>query len=146
MAIETFHAVAKSIGGLKVSCTSRNFEFILDEPKNLGGSNEAMNPVEALLSSLGGCKVIVARSFAKMHGINLKDIRVELEGELDPDGFMGKNKEAKIGFSSIVSNIYIDADNTDEEITNFVAFIDRTCPVADTIHNAPTTKTKIHKI
>jgi len=39
MANETFRAVAKSIGGMKVSCTSRNFEFILDEPKNLGESN-----------------------------------------------------------------------------------------------------------
>ena len=99
--------MAKSIEGLKVSCTSRNFEFILDEPKNLGGSDEGMNPVEALLASLGACKVIVARSFAKMHRIKLNDIRVELDGELDPDGFMGKNKEAKIGFSSIVSTFYI---------------------------------------
>ena len=146
MANETFNAVAKSIGGLKVSCTSRNFEFILDEPKSLGGSNEGMNPVEALLASLGACKVIVARSFANSHGINLKDIRIELEGELDPDGFMGKNKEAKIGFSTIVSKFYIDSTNTDEEISNFVAFIDRTCPVADTIKHAPSTKTTIHKI
>lgn len=145
MANETFRAVAKSVGGLKVSCISRDFEFILDEPKNLGGSNQGMNPVEALLSSLGACKVIVARSFAKMHKIDLKDIRVEVEGQLDPDGFMGKNKDAKIGFSSIVSKFYIDADNTDEEISKFVDFINATCPVADTIHNAPTTTTEIHK-
>lgn len=45
MAKETFSAMAKSIEGLKVSCTSRNFEFILDEPKSLGGSDEGMNPV-----------------------------------------------------------------------------------------------------
>lgn len=144
MAKETFNAVAKSIGGLKVSCTSRDFEFIIDEPKNLGGSNEGMNPVEALLASLGACKVIVARSFARIHHIKLNDIRVECSGELDTDGFMGKNKEAKIGYSSIVSNIYIDADNTEQEIADFVSFIDRTCPVADTIKNAPTTKTEIH--
>lgn len=146
MANETFRAVAQSMGGMKVSCTSRNFEFILDEPKNLGGSNEGMNPVEALLSSLGACKVVVARSFAEMHNINLKDIRLEIEGILDPDGFMGKNKAAKIGFSEIVSKFYIEADNTDEEISDFIAFIDRTCPVADTIKNAPTTKTEIHKL
>lgn len=144
MAKETFSAMAKSIEGLKVSCTSRNFEFILDEPKSLGGSDEGMNPVEALLASLGACKVIVARSFAKIHGIKLNDLRVELNGELDPDGFMGKNKEAKIGFSTILSTIYIDADNTDKEIADFVAFVERTCPVADTIKNAPMTKTNIH--
>ncbi|MBT2732397.1 OsmC family protein [Carnobacterium sp. ISL-102] len=146
MANETFLAVAQSMGGLKVSCTSRNFEFILDEPQKLGGSNEGMSPVEALLASLGACKVIVARSFAGMHSIHLNDIRVEVEGILDPDGFMGKNKEAKIGFSTIVSKFYIEADNTDEEISDFIAFINRTCPVADTIENAPTIKSEIHKL
>ena len=50
-----------------------------------------MNPVEALLSALGGCKCIVARAFAKKHKINLKNVEIELEGTLDPDGFLGRN-------------------------------------------------------
>lgn len=137
MAIETFKATAESKGGLKVECTSREMSFILDEPKSSGGTNEGMNPVEALLSALGACKVIVARSFAKSQGINLKSISVFEEGELDPDGFMGKNKDAKIGFSKITSKFHIEADNTDEEIEKFVAFIERTCPVQDSLVHAP---------
>lgn len=137
MAIEKFEAVVENVSGLKVSCKSRDFEFILDEPKNLGGTDTGMNPVEALLNSLGACKVIVAKSFARLHKIKLKSIRIELEGELDPDGFMGKNPNAKIGFSKITTNFFIEADNTDEEIANFVDFINRTCPVADTIENGP---------
>jgi uncharacterized OsmC-like protein len=50
----------------------------MDEPANLGGQDTAMNPVEALLCSLGACKVIVAKSFAKLQGIHLNHIRVEL--------------------------------------------------------------------
>ena len=137
MAIEKFEAVVENVSGLKVSCKSRDFEFILDEPKNLGGTDTGMNPVEALLNSLGACKVIVAKSFARLHKIKLKSIRIELEGELDPDGFMGKNPNAKIGFSKITTNFFIEADNTGEEIANFVDFINRTCPVADTIENGP---------
>ncbi|MGL4644185.1 MAG: OsmC family protein, partial [Vagococcus fluvialis] len=100
-------------------------------------TNEGMNPVEALLNSLGACKVIVAKSFARLHKMKINSIRIELEGELDTDGFMGKNPEAKIGFSKIITNFYIDADNTDEEITAYVDFINRTCPVADSLENAP---------
>ena len=137
MAVEKFEAVVESVAGLKVSCKSREFEFFLDEPKNLGGTNVGMNPVEALLNSLGACKVIVAKSFARLHKMKINNIRIELEGELDPDGFMGKNPEAKIGFSKIITNFYIDADNTDEEIAAYVDFINRTCPVADTIENTP---------
>ncbi|MGO2083122.1 OsmC family protein [Vagococcus sp.] len=137
MAIEVFKTVTESIDGLQVSCRARDFEFILDEPKSLGGTDIGMNPVEALLGSLGACKVIAAKSFARLHKINLKSVRIELEGELDTDGFMGKNPNAKIGFSKIVSNFYIEADNTEEEIKAYVAFINATCPVADTIKNAP---------
>ncbi|MBO0419260.1 OsmC family protein [Vagococcus fluvialis] len=137
MAVEKFEAVVESVAGLKVSCKSRGFEFFLDEPKSLGGTNEGMNPVEALLNSLGACKVIVAKSFARLHKMKINSIRIELEGELDTDGFMGKNPEAKIGFSKIITNFYIDADNTDEEITAYVDFINRTCPVADSLENAP---------
>ena len=145
MPVEKFEAVAESVAGLKVSCRSREFEFFLDEPKNLGGTNTGMNPVEALLSSLGACKVIVAKSFARLHKIKLNSIRFELEGELDTDGFMGKNPEAKIGFSKIITNFYIDADNTDEEIAEYVEFINRTCPVADTIENPPVMVSNIIK-
>jgi uncharacterized OsmC-like protein len=132
MAVEKFEAVVESVAGLKVSCKSRGFEFILDEQKSLCGTNE-----EALLNSLGACKVIVAKSFARLHKMKINSIRIELEGELDTDGFMGKNPEAKIGFSKIITNFYIDADNTDEEIAAYVDFINRTCPVADSLENAP---------
>ncbi len=145
MAIEKFEAVVESVNGLQVSCKSREFEFTLDEPKNLGGTNTGMNPVEALLNSLGACKVIVAKSFARMHKIDLKSIKIEIEGELDPDGFMGKNKEAKIGFSKITTNFFIEANNTEEEIEKFVTFINRTCPVADTLENSPIMISKIIK-
>lgn len=144
MAIEVFKAEAKSVSGLKVACQSRDFEFLLDEPRNLGGTDEGMNPVEALLCSLGACKVIVAKSFARLHKINLKDIRVELAGELDPDGFMGKNPQTKIGFSKIVSTFHIEADNTEEEIAAFVDFINHTCPVHDSLENAPVFETEIY--
>ena len=144
MANEIFKSTIKLQQGLQVEVTSGKHKFMLDEPPQLGGTDTGMNPVEALLGSLGACMGIVAKSFAQMHKIDLQDLKIELEGDLDPDGFMGTNKEAKIGFSSIVSTFYIDADNTDKEIADFVAFIDRTCPVADTIKNAPTTKTDIH--
>ena len=102
-----------------------------------------MNPVEAVLCALGACKCIVARCFAKPHGVNLKDIKIELEGDLDPDGFMGKNKDAKIGFSEIRSKIYIKSNSPKEKIEEFVQFIDKTCPVADTLTNSPKLVTEL---
>lgn len=87
------------------------------------------------MSALGACKAIVVKSFAKKYRINLKDIKVVCEGVLDPDGFMGINPDAKIGFSEITTRFYFDADNTDEELKEFAEFVERTCPVLDTLVN-----------
>lgn len=122
---------------------ARGHVIRLDEPTSLGGTDTGMNPVEALLSGLGGCKLIVARYFAGKHKMRINSIRIDLEGELDPDGFLGKNPDAKIGFSKIKTIYTIDADNTEEEINKYIEFIDRTCPVLDTIKHAPEFETKI---
>ena len=143
MAIEVFKSTTKLTEGMRVECTAREHQILLDEPKELGGTDTGMNPVEAVLSALGACKCIVARCFAKAHGVDIKDFKVEWEGDLDPDGFMGKNKEAKIGFSEIRSKIYIESNSPKEKIEEFVEFIDRTSPVADTLANSPKLVTEL---
>lgn len=137
MAINVFKGTAESISGLKVKCSSGNHEFILDEPEDLGGTDEGMNPIEATLCALGACKCIVAQCFAKAKGVDLKSLRVEVEGDLDPDGFMGKNPDAKIGLQNVRSNYYIESDSPEEKIRDFVKFIDKTCPVADSLDDGP---------
>ena len=136
MVKQILKAEVESLGGLQLKCSARGFEFIIDEPENVGGTNEAMNPLEALLCSLGACKMMVVRFFYQAKQINMKSMRVEILGEIDSDRLKGK-PNVKIGFSKIITNYYIDADNTDEEIKDLVAFIETTCPVKDTIVNAP---------
>ena len=92
MAIEVFKSTTKLTEGMRVECTARDHKILLDEPTGLGGTDTGMNPVEAVLCALGACKCIVARCFAKAHKIDLQDFRIELEGDLDPDGFMGKQR------------------------------------------------------
>ncbi len=146
MADTIFKAVVQSQDGLTMSCKSSNFEITLDEPKELGGNNQGMNPVELLLNAIGGCKGIVARSFAKAHGLDIKSVRIELEGTLNPDGFMGKDKDAKIGFSKIVTNYFFETDEDAEKLVEFIGFIEKTCPVIDTIVNNPTFESRLNII
>ncbi|AXG39954.1 OsmC family peroxiredoxin (plasmid) [Enterococcus gilvus] len=136
MAKQTLKAEVESLGGMRLKCSSRGFEFMIDEPTGVGGTNEAMNPLEALLCSLGACKMMVVRFFYQAKQINLHSMRVEILGDIDSDRLKGK-PDVKIGFSKIITNYYIDADNTEEEIEALVAFIEKTCPVKDTIVHAP---------
>ena len=137
MAKTQFKAVVTAKNGLTMECESRNFKFNLDEPPMLGGNDAGMNPVEALLNALGACKAIVARSFAQMKGVEFSGLRIELEGTLDPDGFMGMNPDAKIGLSEIHAKYYFKSNESQEKLEDFVKFMEKTCPVMDTIVNAP---------
>ena len=103
MAIQQFKAIGKmDMGkGLQVTANARQFQMTIDEPESLGGLDTGMTPVEVLLASLAACKAIVVKAFARLHRIKLQEISIECIGDLDPDGFLLKNKEAKKGFSHI---------------------------------------------
>lgn len=134
MAKTTFKAAAYLREGVQVKVKSRNFEVTIDEPKSLGGTDTGMNPVELLLSALGACQAIVARVYAKKFDIQMENLWIEVEGDLDIDGFLNKS-DVRPGYSDIRYNIHIETDAPREKIEEFVAFIESKCPVGDTIAN-----------
>lgn len=132
MAISTFKASAVLQPGMVVRAKSRQFEITIDEPKELGGTDTGMNPVELVLCALGACQAIVARVYAAQFKVNLEAFSMELEGDVDIDGFLNK-ANVRCGFSEVRYNIHIKSDASREKIEEFVAFIGTKCPVGDTI-------------
>lgn len=120
-------ASVRLVDGLKVEATARNHSILLDEPENIGGEDAGMTPVEGLLSSLGACMTIVAKLYAKSKGINLKAFRVELEGEGAPG--------IRPGFAKIRVKAYVTSDAPQEKVAQFIKFVERTCPVRDSVAN-----------
>lgn len=135
MSISTFKATAELQKGMVVRAKSRQFEITIDEPKELGGTDTGMNPVELVLCALGACQAIVARVYAPQFGVNLEAFSIELEGDLDIDGFLNK-ADVRSGFSEVRYNIHIKSDASYEKIEEFVAFIGTKCPVGDTISDS----------
>lgn len=133
--LTTFKAKATKLPeGMQVETKSRNFKIYIDEPKSLGGTDTAMNPVEVVLAALGGCQAIVAAAFAKAHKVTFEDFYVEVEGDIDLDGFMGKS-DVRPGYQEIRYTMHFKTNEPREKIEKFVKFIERTCPVGDTIEH-----------
>ncbi|GGH09375.1 OsmC family protein [Paenibacillus segetis] len=133
-AVQTFKATAHLQDGVQVKTTSRHFELTIDEPKSLGGTDTGMNPVEVLLASLGACQSIVARVYAPKFGVKLDDFQVDVEGDLDLDGFFNRS-EVRPGYSDIRYTFRIKTDSPREKVEEFVHFLESKCPVGDTIAN-----------
>jgi len=131
---EVFRATAVLQEGVKVDVQARNFHITVDEPPALGGTDAGMNPVELVLGALGACQSIVARAYSQKFGVELDDFRVELEGDLDTDGFMNKS-DVRRGYSDIRYTYYIKSPSPKENIQALVDFIAKTCPVDDTLSN-----------
>lgn len=119
---------------LLVETEARGHKVIVDEPANLGGTDQGMNPVELLLSSLGACQSIVARTYAEKFEVDLQNFWVELEGDIDMDGFLGKS-DVRPGFSDIRYTFHIETNAPEEKIQAYKEFIEAHCPVGDTIAN-----------
>ena len=135
MPIETFKATCHKTTGLAVESEVRGFKFVMDEPKGLGGTNTGMNPVEALLCALGSCQCIVASAFAKSQGVDLQDFWVDLEGDLDPDGFLRAVPGVRNGFQQVRFTMHIKSDSPREKLEAFQRFIEKRCPVGDCLLN-----------
>ncbi|MDY0393206.1 OsmC family protein [Virgibacillus halophilus] len=134
MAKQTFTATATWKENLLVETESRGHRILIDEPQELGGSDKGMNPVEVVLSALGACQAIVARTYASQFGIDLKGFRVTVEGDLDTDGFLNKSN-VRPGFSNIRYIFHIDTEAPAEKISAYQEFIETHCPVGDTLAN-----------
>lgn len=141
MALTTFKNVTRKIpGGLAVESESRGFKIIMDEPPSLGGSDKGMNPVEGLLAALGSCQCIVGAAFAESQGIDLKEFWVELEGDLDTDGFLKGDPNVRPGYQEVRFTMHIKTDAPKEKVEAFQKFIQGRCPVGDSLGNGVSLK------
>ncbi|SMO53105.1 OsmC family protein [Melghirimyces algeriensis] len=110
----------------------------IDEPESLGGTDQAPNPVEYILASLGGCINVIVVMLADQHNVILNGISVHVEGDLDLDGFMEKDPNVRPGFQQIRYRIEIDSPSPSHQIEELIKHAERICPVKDTLRGVPT--------
>jgi len=129
---------AHSESPTKIVAKAREFKMVVDEPKSSGGTNEGANPVEYLLTALAGCINVVGHVVAKEMGIDIKNMEIDLEGDLNPARFMGVSKTERAGFQGIRAKIKVDSDASEETLKNWLETVEDRCQVNDNIaHSTP---------
>jgi len=130
-----FGVKAWSENPTKIVVEARGFEMIIDEPEDLRGTNDGANPVEYLLAALAGCLNVVGHIVAKEMGFSLREIELELEGDLDPAKFSGKDTDERAGYKEIRVEIKPNTDADEETLKKWLENIKSRCPVSDNIAN-----------
>lgn len=131
-----FNISAHSENSTKTVAKARGFNIIIDEPKELGGTDEGANPVEYILAAFSGCLNVVGHIVAKEMGMNLNGIKIDMEGELDPAKFLGQTTSTRAGYEKITVNIYPDSNADSQTLDKWLKTVEQRCPVSDNIMNS----------
>lgn len=134
-AIKKIQLEAKQVSGFKIEVKARNHVMYVDQPEASGGSNSGPTPLEYQFASLASCIITIGHIVARQQHLALRGIAVEVEGELDTDVFMGRNAEARAGFSGITCHVHVDGDLTQAEKERLIADVDRRCPISDNLQH-----------
>ncbi|NJE76832.1 OsmC family peroxiredoxin [Thermococcus sp. ES12] len=132
----TFYVTGKSLSDTKLLAKVREFDVIVDEPAEIGGTDEGPNPVEYLLVALAGCLNVTIRGVAGEKGIPVKALDLAITGKLDPAKFQGISKEGRAGFTEVTVSVYLEADAPKEKIEELLREVEERCPVTDNLKNA----------
>lgn len=107
--------VSSFFGAKQENEHQQTFELDADEPLILAGHDQAPNPAEHLLNSLGACLTTSLVAHAAVRGIKLDEVEAELEGDLDLQGFLGISKDVPRGYTDIRVKFKVKSDETNME-------------------------------
>lgn len=113
------------IGGEDVP---RRFTFDIDEPSELGGSNQFANPQEHLIAALNACMTVGYVAQCAVRGITLESLSIETEGEIDLRGFLGIDPNVTNGYESLRYTVRIRGDGTKEQFAEIHDAVMATSP------------------
>jgi uncharacterized OsmC-like protein len=119
--------------GSEDTSRSEAFVFTNGEPPVLLGHNEGANPVEFLLHALAGCVTTTTVLHAAARGIKLRKLSTELTGNIDLQGLLALDDSVPVGYESIHIRMDIEADCSDEDLAELIAFAQRHSPVCNTV-------------
>lgn len=136
MADLKFRVKAHSENPTKTIVKARGFEIIVDEPADLGGTDHGANPVEYVLAAYAGCLNVMAHICAKELGFELRSIKIDLSGTLNPARLFGQSFEERAGYKEITVKMRPDCNADAETLSKWKDAVLNRCPVGDNLKNA----------
>jgi len=138
MSISNFSINGSSLNSTLYKGSSRHFNFLVDEPEELGGQDLAANPVEYLLAGYAGCLNVVINLVAKELGIRIYDMTININGNIETSTFLGIDPEGRAGFQSLDVDIDFVTNATQESIDFLLKNVKQRCPINDNLsHTTP---------
>ena len=154
----TFNVSGKSTGGLSLlsqtgsliqngeADQSRDgqYKMVCDEPIALLGTDKGVSPAEYILQGLAGCYTVTLASMAANKGIVLDSINLNLDFDIDLNGFLGLNADVRNGAEEIRVDVDLKSESaTKEELESLIEQLPFNSPIHDTLANPVSVKPRL---
>jgi uncharacterized OsmC-like protein len=106
----------------------RRFSIDIDEPRELGGSNDFANPQEHLIAALNACMTVGYVAQCAVRGITLESLSIETNGEIDLRGFLGIDPVVPPGYEKLSYTVRIKGSGTKEQFAEVHKAVMATSP------------------
>src|SRR5689334_16796253 len=113
------------IGGEDVP---RRFSIDIDEPRELGGSNNFANLQEHLIAALNACMTVGYVALCAVRGITLESLAIETDGDIDLRGFLGIDPAVPPGYETLRYTVRIKGSGTKEQFAEVHEAVMATSP------------------
>ena len=113
------------MGGERVA---RRFSIDIDEPCELGGTNQFANPQEHLSAALNACMTVGYVAQCAVRGITLESLEIQTDGEIDLRGFLGIDPAVPAGYENLSYIVRIKGSGTKEEFAEIHEAVMATSP------------------
>jgi len=100
-----------------------------------GGSGLSACSGDMLLQALVACAGVTLNVVATALDIEVRDAKINAEGDLDFRGTLGVDKEAPVGFQNIRLQFALDTDASKDQLTTLLRLTERYCVVFQTLNN-----------
>lgn len=112
------------------------FSMISDEPVALLGTDTGVSPAEYVLKGIAGCYTVTLASMAAAKGLDLDGLELDLNFDIDLNGFLGLNDEVRKGAQAIRIDVKLNsATASREQLEDLVRELPFNSPIHDTLAN-----------
>ena len=143
--LQPIHVATRYLGGYKSEVTIRDLPpAYLDEPRDLGGTNQGPTPLESVLASLCGCTAMIVHIMKREMDFELLGLRCEADGITDVRRAEMKRTGKKYSqvepiawhFHQVRQRIYVTTPESDERLEELQRQVARLCPVSRLLEDA----------
>jgi uncharacterized OsmC-like protein len=107
--------------------------YVGDELRELAGTDTGVCPEEALLQAVAGCVSVTTSYHAAARGIRLEAFDVELEADVDMQGFAGLDDRVTPGYQGVRGRIFIKAGASEAQLREFLDFTTAHSPMCNSV-------------